>query len=198
MTIHDQVRVGGVSESCKYNCHEECRAPTCQCDCHKPAIVKADVSVIPQSPEKACPKCGSKRPFAETFCRIDGERLASLLCGVCGSGMNVEDAFCYNCGSPKGKVASLDKPSNGETVTVSEVDYGSQILRGLQEELGNVDTQIQQTVVPQRVVEQPAGTQGSFKFVNRPSPNRIRGPVPAQGPQPSTPVRRIPRLPTKP
>lgn len=203
--LHERAAVAGVSEACCYCDHEQCRASTCSCDCHKPTVIEQSVSIISQVLEKACPKCGSKRPFIETFCRIDGERLASLLCGVCGSGMNVEDGYCYNCGSPKGKVAEAE--ANGSvTVPQGDVDYGQMVLKGLQDELGgnneksNLGVQMEEV---QRVVDRPAGKEGSFKLVSQPSPNRIRGPVAspeshAQGTQPSVPVRRVPKLPIKP
>lgn len=214
MPIHDQVVVTGVSEACKYNSHEECRAPRCGCSCHiRPSVEEVAEKLeaaAGRGPEKACPKCGIKRPQNETFCRIDGERLASLLCGVCGAGMEVEDGFCWNCSSPKGKVAD---PISGydnsgprvisvpQVVVGSEVDYGQQILRGLQAEIaeGKVDNINE----PQVVVEKPAGSQGSFTIVDKPNPNKVRGPG-NPGVQQSTPATVIPghrkpiRLPVKP
>lgn len=206
MGLHDNVHVGGVSESCRYNDHSDCRAPGCGCTCHAPAP-NIPPSIGSIGPEKACPKCGVKRPFAETYCRIDGERLASLLCGVCGAGMNPEDCYCYKCGSPKGEVASsassassISSISSIPTVpAIEEVDYGQQVLRGLQKELGNVQVDEANNRQGQVIVEQPAGTQGSFKLVNQPNPNKIRGPVRSVPPtEPRAPVRPIRRLPIKP
>src|SRR5882724_3073888 len=110
MGLHDTATVAGVSESCRYNDHEVCRAPGCGCTCHQPQPAEVALSSQPIGPEKACPKCGIKRPATETFCRIDGERLASLLCGVCGSGMNPEDSYCWSCGGPKGTVKVIKVP----------------------------------------------------------------------------------------
>jgi len=184
MTVHDQVRVGGVSETCKYNDHSECRAPGCACTCHNPAPAVHLVTPGDSGPEKACPTCGTKRPFAETFCRLDGSRLASLLCGMCSSGMNPEDAFCFNCGAPKGAVGPPRPAPRLPTVpamSATDVDYGNQVLRSLQEEL-NAEQSTGAVVQAegqggQRVVEQPAGSQGSFKLVSSPNPNKIRRPV---------------------
>lgn len=173
MALHDSVHVGGVSESCKYNSHEECRAPGCGCSCHLPTKVEVEAKAE-VGPENACPTCGIKRPATESYCRIDGTRLTSLACNMCGRGMNPEDSYCFNCGAPKG-AANQPKP---KMVTVPAIDanYEQQVLRGLQEELS-----VQQPEVdsPQRVVEQPAGPQGAFKLVSSPSPNRIRSPQPS-------------------
>jgi len=201
--LHDVATVAGVTEACRYNDHSMCTNPSCGCDCHKKASIEANQPVTEHGPEKACPKCGSKRPFNETYCRVDGERLASLLCGVCGAGMNPEDNFCYSCGGPKGAVGQA------KVVTVPEVEvpvagYEQQVLRGLQEELGNVATetvhQERKEVVSSQVVERPMGTQGTFKLVSAPNPNKIRGPVTTGDPrkviQQST--RQAIRLPIKP
>ena len=173
MALHDVAKVAGVTEACRYNDHSVCNNPSCGCDCHsKAAIVQPNAE---PSNDKACPRCGSKRPATETFCRIDGERLASLLCGVCGSGMNPEDNYCYGCGAPKGttkviKVPQLVVPSN-------DIEYEQQVLKGLQEELS---VQQPEVGVSQTVVERPGGPQGSFKLVSQPSPNRLRTPASPQ------------------
>lgn len=203
---------GGVSESCVYNSHEECRSPRCRCSCHKPEV-NPNIPVVNEqaTPEKACPKCGSKRPFSEVFCRIDGERLASLLCGVCGASMEQEDGFCWRCSAQKGTARTPDVNSPIPTITINnkgkEVDYAKQVLAGIQREMDNVK-QGNGTVVgeSQKVVEQPSGSQGSFKIVDKPNPNKIRGPVPAgAGPQSSQPRQPVAkgvvsafRLPIKP
>jgi hypothetical protein len=189
--LHDVATVAGVTEACRYNDHSMCTNPSCGCDCHKKASIEASQPIVEQGPEKACPKCGSKRPFNETYCRIDGERLASLLCGVCGAGMNPEDNYCYSCGGPKGAVGQA------KVVTVPEVEipvagYEAQVLRGLQEELGNV----QQPMDNQTVVETPAGPGTSFKLVSAPNPNKLRTPKPPVSAG-TTPVRQV-RLPVKP
>src|SRR2546421_6038003 len=130
MALHDTAKVAGVTEACRYNDHSMCNNPSCSCTCHQPEvnpnIPKVDANG--DKPEKACPKCGSKRPATETYCRIDGERLASLLCGVCGAGMNPEDNYCYGCGVPKGttkvtKAPQLVVPSN-------DIEYEQQVLKG--------------------------------------------------------------------
>lgn len=220
------VRMAGVSEACGFNDHADCRIPGCGCDCHVPKTevqVVSNVS-IPPGPEKACPKCGVKRPFSETYCRIDGSRLASLLCGVCGVGMEVGDGFCWGCGATKGEEKAIDPraiPSNPKPTTLNvpgldegeEVDYGSQVVRALQEELEEGDS-VQPNQEPKVTVEQPAGTQGSFRLVSKPNPQRLRTgasvgvpgpPAPAksgsQGPVPKLPFRpsRLPiKLPIKP
>lgn len=194
MTVHDTVHVGGVSEACKYCDHSECRAPNCSCDCHRPTPNPNIPTPTPAitGPEKACPKCGTRRPFNETYCRVDGERLASLLCGVCGSGMNVEDSYCYNCGGPKGTVKATKAPQL--VVPGAEIEYEEQVLRGLQEELG-----VQQPEVAdhQAVVERPAGTGGSFTLVSGPSPNKIRTVAPVS-PQPVRGGKLPLKLPVKP
>ena len=181
MGLHDVATVAGVTEACRYNDHSMCTNPSCGCDCHKKASIEANQPVTEQGPEKACPKCGSKRPSNETYCRVDGERLASLLCGVCGAGMNPEDNFCYSCGGPKGieGVSGTFKPP--QVVTVPQVEestvgYEAQVLRGLQEELGGA-TEGNTQVVDQKVLERPMGTQGSFTLVSAPNPNKIRTPV---------------------
>jgi len=180
MPLHDQAKVAGVSESCRYNDHNDCRAPGCSCTCHRPSPNPNIPSPSPTeaAPEKACPKCGVRRPFIEEYCRIDGERLASLLCGMCGKGMDPADSYCWQCGAPKGSATSQPKV----VVTVpapesGEVDYGNQVLRAIQEELsvtrgdnGNLESK------DAKVVEQPGGTQGSFKIVSAPNPNKLRTP----------------------
>lgn len=206
------VRLAGISEACGYNDHSDCRVMGCGCDCHAPKV-KEEVTNGHESPspEKCCPKCGIKRPFHETFCRIDGERLSSLLCGVCGAGMEPVDLFCWQCSSPKGKVAEGgDRPIGPKPTTLNVpgldgVDDGQRILRELQRELGE---QGEESDRPQEVVEQPAGTQGSFKIVSKPNPNKLRTGtgIGVPGPQtgavpsgkPSTPAPKPFRLPVKP
>lgn len=188
---------GGVTEACLFNDHSMCNNPRCGCDCHIQAAAR---EVIAQSrpdipvqagPEKSCPKCGIKRPGHEIFCRIDGERLSSLLCNLCGAGREPEDKFCHQCGGPanatKPEGAELPRvinvPSIPDSPSVNngpEVDYGKSILARIQEELGN-DGPVREQNQPQVVVETPAGTQGSFKLVSRPNPNKVR--VPAGGRQ---------------
>lgn len=182
---------GGVSEACLMNDHSVCTNPRCACSCHRPEVNPNTPTPTPAiaGPEKACPKCGSRRPFNETYCRVDGERLASLLCGVCGSGMNMEDSYCFNCGGPKGSVKPITTKPN---LTVPDLDNLEQdVLKGLQEELGE-----QKPVeMVQRVIEQPAGSNSSFKLVSSPNPNKLRQPAGSQ------PVRggKLPsKLPIKP
>lgn len=189
MTIHDQAKVSGVSEACKYNDHSDCRAPGCGCDCHRKVLVEATAGdLIPKGPEKACPKCGARRPFNETFCRIDGERLASLLCAVCGAGMEPEDNFCWRCSSPKGvaKTPDINAPIPISPISPispdKEVDYAEVVLKGLQNEMAASSTNSEPEDESQRVIEQPAGTQGSFKIVSRANPNKVRGPSLQGGP----------------
>lgn len=187
MSLHDAIHVGGVSEACKYCDHSDCRAPNCACDCHRKVLIEATASdLMPKGPEKACPKCAARRPNHEIFCRVDGTRLASLLCGICGAGMEPEDAFCWRCSGAKGAAKTPDINSPLLTRSVlepaePEVDYARQVLTGLQKELSNVPTQQEQEggsqPAPQRVVEQPAGTQGTFKLVDKPNLNKIRGPA---------------------
>lgn len=193
------VRLGGISEACGYNDHTDCRVMGCGCDCHiRPSQEEVQAKLeaaAGKGPEKACPKCGVKRPFTEVYCRIDGERLASLLCGMCGAGMEVEDGFCWKCSSPKGKVAASgfsvpDDRSVPAIQAMDEVDDGQAILRELQRELGEQGEESDRPQGSQEVVEQPAGTQGPFKIVSKPNPNKLRtgssigvpGPV-SQGPQ---------------
>src|SRR6266550_4742336 len=119
---------GGISEQCLYNEHQACNAPLrCQCSCHRPEVNPNIPIPVVEQLEKACPKCGSKRPASESFCRIDGERLASLLCGMCGKGMNVEDGYCYNCGAPKGTAAPKGSVVSVPQIVVApqqdEIDY---------------------------------------------------------------------------
>lgn len=199
---------GGVSETCLMNDHSDCRSPRCGCSCHRQAEVAINPSEVVAGPEKACPKCGSKRPFSEIFCRIDGERLASLLCGVCGASMEQEDQFCWRCSAQKGTAKTPDVNAPAPSTSPStdrneqtEVDYARQVLAGLQEEISNGNNESgNERVVgqPQKVVEQPSGTQGSFKIVDRPNPNKIRGPVPAGVPAVAKGVVPAFRLPIKP
>lgn len=200
MPLHDSIHVGGVSEACKYNSHEECRAPNCSCSCHRPEV-NPNIPIPPSiegGPEKACPKCGSRRPFSEVFCRVDGERLASLLCGMCGKGMNVEDNYCFNCGAPKGTAAPKGSVVKVPQVMVTppiegEIDYARQVLEGVQRELKGGDNG-QPMDEGQKVVEQPSGAGGSFKLVNSPNPNKVRVPSPTV----SARITTVPRLPVKP
>lgn len=204
-TIHDTIHVGGVSESCKYNDHDQCRAPGCGCTCHTPAptITEQLTKAAEVGPENACPTCGVKRPSNELFCRIDGSRLTSLACNMCGRGMNPEDKFCFNCGAPKGTVGLVKIP---QVVTVPQVEvptvgYEQQVLRGLQEELSSETREQTQEVVGsvvREVVEQPSGSQGSFKLVSKPNPNKIRGPVTHPVTQERPAIRPAIRLPIKP
>lgn len=181
MPLHDTIHVGGVSESCKYNCHEECRAPGCGCTCHQPQASQLVNQPVETGPEKSCPTCGSKRPFNETYCRIDGAKLSSLACNICGRGREPSDKFCFNCGSPAWATADETKLPNVINVPAvePEISYAESVLKGLQEELDNVQ-QTEDGVA--HVVEQPAGSQGSFKLVSKPNPNKVR--VPAGGQQP--------------
>lgn len=190
----------GVTEACLMNDHSVCTNPRCSCSCHRPEVnPNIPPTSIETGPEKACPKCGSHRPFGETFCRFDGERLASLLCGMCGKGMNVEDLYCYNCGAPKGatsptvvKVPQIVVPLQQD----DEVDYAKQVLAGVQRELteggnGNVQ-QPNEVDGDQRVVEQIGGAQGSFKLVSAPNPNKVRVPTPSgppKGPKVRLPIK---------
>jgi len=182
--LHDSATVSGVTEACKYNDHSVCNNPHCACDCHVKARHEAQVQVSPPSetgPEKSCPKCGVKRPAYENHCRIDGTRLSSLLCNLCGAVREPEDKFCHGCGGPADAVGEVKLPQVVNIPTVppvdNGVDYGRSILKQMQEELGDV-SQPEEGVA--YVVEQPGGQQGSFKLVSRPNPNRIR--VPAGGP----------------
>ncbi len=205
MGLHDVATVAGISEACKYCDHDQCRAPGCSCSCHN-AIPNLDIPSpnghVEAGPENACPTCGTKRPAAESYCRIDGSKLTSLACGMCGRGMNPPDAYCFNCGAPKGTVGMVKTP---QIVTVPAVDenekgYEQQVLKGLQEEL-SVQTD---TGTVREVVEKPGGVQGSFTLVSAPNPNKIRTPKPAssQGDAQSTstsrPAARTIRLPVKP
>lgn len=183
----------GVSESCLFNSHEECRSLNCGCTCHFRATINEAVDIVETGPEKSCPTCGSKRPFRETFCRIDGSRLSSLACGGCGVGREPEDKFCYKCGFPASGTLSgtpkVDIPIDNVMVQSSdnEVDYAHQVLSGLQSELGVENANVERTV------EQPAGPQGSFKIVSQPNPNKVRVPAGRQVP----PVKGF-KLPIKP
>lgn len=210
MGLHDQTQVGGITEACKYNDHSQCNNPRCACDCHiKAAVVHAETKEVEvEKQEKACPICGVKRPYRETFCRVDGTRLTSLVCTVCGSGGDAGDVYCWKCGSQlsKGDVSyspggtSLQVPSLEPEVEEPEVDYGRQVVAGLQKELAqNVDTGGDDG--NQRVVETPMGVQGSFKLVSKPSPVRVRtgaGPAPSGTGPGNVEARPAFRLPVKP
>lgn len=177
-----KAKVGGVTDFCLFNEHNLCNNPRCGCDCHAKAEASQQINQpIETGPEKSCPSCGSKRPFSETYCRIDGAKLSSLACNICGRGREPSDKFCYHCGSPAWATADETKLPN--VINVPSVEdnatYEQSILKGLQEELGNVQ-QTEDGVA--HVVEQPAGSQGSFKLVSRANPNKVR--VPAGGQQP--------------
>lgn len=175
MTLHDVATVSGVTEACRYNDHTMCNNPACSCDCH----VKAKQAQTPQTsmvepqPEKSCPKCGSKRPFNEIYCRIDGERLSSLLCPVCGAGKEPNDLFCWRCGASKDAKASTVTASSVAKEEELAVDYAKQVLAGVQRELG---VATENTNEPQKVVEQVGGTQGKFTLVSKANPNKVRVP----------------------
>lgn len=189
MAFHDQSNVAGITEACKYNDHSQCNNPKCGCDCH----VKAAIPPVEESnpddskPEKACPTCGVKRPYRETFCRVDGTRLTSLVCALCGAGGDTGDVYCWKCGgqlrvsatdpSPGG--SSLQVPALGDYQVEPEIDYGKQVLDGIQREL---ESQPEVKDEANKVVEQPMGVQGSFRLVSGPSPNKVRVPAPAPEP----------------
>jgi ribosomal protein L40E len=208
MTVHDTVKVAGVTEACRYNDHTMCNNPSCGCDCHIKAAAR---QVMEQStpaqvgPEKACPKCGAKRPWHEVYCRIDGERLSSLLCPICGAGKEPEDAFCWKCGSPKDAKPSEIIPEGERVINVpsipsveseqAEVDYGKQVLAKLQAEIGQTTEATNAGNGQVReVVEQVGGPQGTFKLVSSPNPNKVRAPQPSN----AQPVKPKFRLPVKP
>ena len=186
----------GVTEACLMNDHSMCNNPRCGCSCHSPEVNPdiPQVGVEQANPENACPTCGVKRPATELFCRIDGSRLTSLACNMCGRGMNPEDKFCFNCGAPKGtgpKVTlSIPKVVTGPPLEVDEAE----VLKGLQEELSNVQVDEANNKQAQLVTEQPAGPQGTFKLVSKPNPNKIRGPV--AGKQVIKPSIRLPIKPS--
>jgi hypothetical protein len=196
---------GGVTEACLFNDHSMCTNPRCQCTCHaSPTKAEASQQInqpTETGPEKSCPTCGSKRPFNETFCRIDGSRLSSLACNICGRDREPADLFCFNCGSPANAEA---KPELARVVNIPtvpsvepEISYVESVLKGLQEEL-NVQQPTQS--VENTVVEQPGGSQGSFKLVSRANPNKVRlpagGNVPRENASPVAPRQR--KLPVKP
>lgn len=115
----------GVSEACKFNDHSDCRAPRCGCQCHSGRVAESLEPVVEQvaanapilALEKTCPKCGARRPRNESYCRIDGTRLSSLLCGTCGAGGEPGDAYCWKCGSPAGvEGAARVNGSDSDTV----------------------------------------------------------------------------------
>lgn len=203
---------GGASEACLFNDHSMCRVPGCGCDCHIKAALpppEAEVNHEQDKKEKVCPTCGIRRPAKETYCRLDGARLASLLCSSCGSGAEPGDKYCWKCGADLNDPGSrppvsedvLSVPSLEELRQEPEFDHAVEVLRGLQAELkatsGGEDE-------AKRVVEQPMGVQGSFKLVSSPSPNRVRIPAvePRSTPRGSRPgnveARPTFRLPVKP
>lgn len=184
MGLHDQASIAGVTESCRYNDHALCNNPKCSCDCHiQAAVVKAEEAIdgLEQGkPEKACPTCGVKRPFRETFCRVDGSRLTSLVCAMCGSGGETGDKFCWKCGNDldNNKLpGSLLQAPALEPEEDPEVDYAKQVLDGMQKELGSQDQGGEDGI--RKVVETPMGEAGSFKLVSGPSPVKVRHPAPA-------------------
>lgn len=191
MAFHDQASVSGITEACKYNDHSVCNNPSCSCDCHKlaKAEVEAGETIENGKPEKACPTCGVKRPFRETFCRVDGARLTSLMCALCGSGGEGGDKYCWKCGAPLG-ADQPPSPTGGTSLQVPEedpeVDYARQVLGGIQKELGSQEVgevgEVGGENGNRKVVETPMGEGGSFKLVNAPSPVKIRVPIPAGGP----------------
>ena len=197
MSLHDQVPVAGVTEACKYNDHSMCNNPACGCDCHRKAVSTSNPSDNGDQPpplEKACPKCGTKRPAFEVYCRIDGTLLASLLCNLCGAGMNPEDSFCYHCGAPKGRVKEAGTVPHIPVTVAKEVpaagmEAADRVLRSIQEELSHVQIPTGSGGQAQVVVEQPAGAQGSFKLVSAPNPNKVRPAV-------SKPAIRLPIKPS--
>lgn len=191
MAFHDQASVSGITEACKYNDHSVCNNPSCSCDCHKlaKAEVEAEGVIEDGKPEKACPTCGVKRPFRETFCRVDGARLTSLMCALCGSGGEGGDKYCWKCGAPLG-ADQPPSPTGNTSLQVPvlsneedpEVDYAHQVLGGIQKELGSQDTQAEAQAEGgedgnRKVVETPMGEGGSFKLVSSPSPVRVRNPA---------------------
>ena len=117
----------GVTEACLHNDHLVCRDPRCGCDCHAeqrrklhPPSPTVDVTSAPTSlapPALICPKCNGKRPAGEKFCRIDGSRLLSLLCGHCGKVFSVGDQFCWFCGNAV--IASEQDMREAAEVTVA-------------------------------------------------------------------------------
>jgi len=189
--------IGGITEACKFNDHHMCGNPRCACSCHNPTVASTESSnSIESEPEKSCPKCGVKRPAHETFCRIDGERLSSLACNICGRGREPDDKFCFNCGSPagvkgpNGTAAAIVQAARGASITVPQVeerpaiDYGAQVVRALQIELEEAQGNVSEDKTgPQIVTEQVGGTQGSFKLVSRSSDNKIRTRRPAGSPE---------------
>lgn len=186
MAIHDTATVVGVTEACKYNDHSMCHNPQCACDCHTKAREAKDANtrivsegVAEKGPEKVCPKCGSKRPVTEAFCRVDGSRLCSLSCVVCGAGREPEDKYCWRCGADTSRAPDN---SNIATVTVPvveeqpEVDYGAQFAAKVKAELeAQGGSNGQSSSGPQEVVE-TLGAQGTFKLVSAPNPNKVRTP----------------------
>lgn len=196
MAFHDQSSVAGITEACKYNDHSQCNNPKCGCDCHVKAAIPVDPVKEPNQddskPEKACPTCGVKRPYRETFCRVDGARLTSLVCALCGAGGDTGDVYCWKCGNslrvlatdpssggtPSG--SSLQVPSIGDYEVEPEVDYGKQVLTGIQKELASQKPEGERGEDGnQTVVEAPMGPGGSFKLVSSPSQVRVRNPAPA-------------------
>jgi len=186
MALHDTAAVIGVTEACKYNDHGMCNNPRCACTCHTQAAEAEVGRVSPATPDnnltKACPKCGAKRPFNETFCRIDGAKLSSLQCKICGAVMDAGDKFCFACGGEIGAadkaIASMTKEelinAVGQVRAEQTVaDYDTTVLTSLQREL---EGQVEQENVNDsaKVVDKPMGTQGSFTLVSKPNPNKLR------------------------
>jgi hypothetical protein len=205
-------QVSGVTEACLYNDHSGCHNPRCGCSCHNPTPAPSPTSPTSNGNHtemKACPKCGTKRPANEMFCRLDGERLASLLCKICGKGMEVEDKYCWGCGAPAGTQSPIELPIPGPILPVPILpgpveqpvaNYEAQVLRDLQEELANAN----QTESTPKDVEKPMGVQGTFTITSRKPIPRLRvgevirtdkgEPIEARGPRPSQAIK----LPIKP
>ena len=103
---HETATVAGVTEACRYNEHTLCQNSKCGCDCHKggrldnqPSPLVSD-SVADMAQLKSCPKCETKRPSGERYCRKCGTKLGSLICPACEACCEPGDIYCYNCGMP--------------------------------------------------------------------------------------------------
>jgi hypothetical protein len=113
MSFHDEKGAqqgGGVTEACRYNEHTACNNPRCACDCHTPQATRPapPISEAVADPQqlKSCPKCNTKRPSFERFCRSCGTKLGSLRCVGCGQVCEPADSFCFSCGCPLTKGAA--------------------------------------------------------------------------------------------
>lgn len=166
MPLHDTSVVYGVSEQCKYNCHEECRVPRCGCTCHQPKLPEVTAQGMPAEPfslPKACPICGVKRPAHEVYCRLDGSKLTSLLCPMCGSTHEQGDQFCWACGvdfTKKSKTTEVPKQVKTEALEETE----QAILRALQRELGEANDSTFQLHIQDAV--------GKLKLTSKPNPGQ--------------------------